>query len=147
MALGRAGVLCIHPIYVLYLKECFFITYRGQVEIILGVSLLIHEGDRSIIVDVEKSELSAGDIGDIAVMRGGAHILERHQGRRNGVYHRPIKQHGQQACLLQMMLFSESKRDRIMASTQHRGQGPLFQASTRIFGLLLNRFVPRTSCQ
>lgn len=48
----------------------------GQVEVILGVTRVGEEGDGAIVtVDVEELVLSAGDVGDIHVVGGRAHIF------------------------------------------------------------------------
>lgn len=48
----------------------------GHLDIILGVTIVVHQGEVAIIGDVEELVLATGDVGDIHVVGGGAEIFE-----------------------------------------------------------------------
>jgi hypothetical protein len=47
----------------------------GQRNIILGVTVIGHEGEEAVVGDVEQLVLSAGDVGDVHVVSRGGEIL------------------------------------------------------------------------
>jgi hypothetical protein len=47
----------------------------GHANIILGVTIIVHEREETIIGDVEKLVLAAGDVGDVHVVGGGTEIF------------------------------------------------------------------------
>ena len=48
----------------------------GELEVILGGAIVVHEGEETILIDVQKLVVLALDDGDVHVVGGGRHILE-----------------------------------------------------------------------
>jgi hypothetical protein len=47
----------------------------GHLNVVLGVAIVAHERQETVIRDIEKLILAAGDVGDIHIVGGGAEIL------------------------------------------------------------------------
>jgi hypothetical protein len=47
----------------------------GHADIILGVTIIVHEGEETVVGDVEQLELTTRDVGDVHVVGRGGEIL------------------------------------------------------------------------
>lgn len=48
----------------------------GKLDVVLGLTIIAHEGEETIVGNIEELVLAAGDVGDVHVVGGGAEFFE-----------------------------------------------------------------------